>query len=160
MRTPCILSSKSNKRDPFQVNFRGPQAMIVILRLILHLKGLPLEIRPPPILLQICPKLCYFIHEYACLLPDRSAISDLPHIWYLPKTLLFHWQIWMFKAWYTSQFWGISKNTYTPGGLLLHRHSAPQALNFKACHQGNLNAYFLSYCLIFMPAMSGIKMDQ
>ena len=30
----------------------------------------------PPFLLQICPKLCYFIHEYACLLPESSAISE------------------------------------------------------------------------------------
>ena len=27
-------------------------------------------------ILQICPKLFYFIHEYACLLPERSAISE------------------------------------------------------------------------------------
>ena len=30
----------------------------------------------PPFILQICLKLCNFIHEYACLLPDRSAISE------------------------------------------------------------------------------------
>ena len=36
------------------------------------LKGLPLE-NYPPFLLQICPKFRYFIHEYACLLPERLA---------------------------------------------------------------------------------------
>ena len=30
----------------------------------------------PPFLLQICPKLCYFINEQSCLLPERSAISE------------------------------------------------------------------------------------
>ena len=33
----------------------------------------------PPFLLQICPKLCYFIHKYACLLPERSAKNTGPY---------------------------------------------------------------------------------
>ena len=70
------------------------------------LKGMPLENDAP--FLQICPKL-NFIHEYACLLPDRSTISEKlakkhVRLWahrstgvnifllfnILPKTLLFH----------------------------------------------------------------------
>ena len=39
------------------------------------LKGLPLE-KWPPFFIADLPKFCYFIHEYACLLPERSAISD------------------------------------------------------------------------------------
>ena len=30
----------------------------------------------PPFLLQICPKLCYFIQEYACLLPDKQGFGS------------------------------------------------------------------------------------
>ena len=30
----------------------------------------------PPFLLQICPKLCYFIHEYACLKAESSVIAE------------------------------------------------------------------------------------
>ena len=85
--------------------------------------------------MQICPKLSYFIHEYACLLPERSAISEKlakntyasgaplhrRKLLHRPKylrsssylrfaeNLLFHWRICMFKAWYASQLWEISK---------------------------------------------------
>ena len=41
----------------------------------------------PPFLLQICPKLCYFIYEYACLLPERSAISEKKLLWWLALEL-------------------------------------------------------------------------
>ena len=44
-----------------------------MLRTCDNLKGLPVD---SPFLLRICPKLCYFIHEYECLLPERSAISE------------------------------------------------------------------------------------
>ena len=53
-----------------------------------------------PFLLQICPKLCYFIHEYACLLPKRSAISE---------KLAINTNAFGRTALYTSQFWEISK---------------------------------------------------
>ena len=32
-------------------------------------------------LLQICPKLCYFIHEYAFLKPERSALLSVYFGW-------------------------------------------------------------------------------
>ena len=31
---------------------------------------------PPPFLLQICSKVVYIIYEYACLMPEKSAIAE------------------------------------------------------------------------------------
>ena len=79
-----------------------------------------------PLYWQICPKLCYFIHEYAC---NRSAISEnlantndsgptlahrytvdftsgLPNTWSFPKTYFIHG--------YTLLFWEISENLEQP----------------------------------------------
>ena len=63
----------------------------------LYLKG-SASWKMTPLLFQICPKLCYFIHEYACLLPDRSAISDK-----------------------------LAKNTYACGRTAQQAYGAPQA---------------------------------
>ena len=51
--------------------------MIIIL---FSLKGLPLE-NAYPVFVQICQKLCYFIHEYyACLRPDVSHFGEIREI--------------------------------------------------------------------------------
>ena len=61
--------------------------------LILELKGLPLK-NDTAFLLQICPKLYYYIHEYACFMLDKPPIFEkLTKIRMTLGALLHHCQL-------------------------------------------------------------------
>ena len=70
-RSNALLSSKKS-----HTSFLMKAQLLTIEHQISSLlKGLPLE-KWPPFFIADLPNLCYFIHEYACLLPERSAISE------------------------------------------------------------------------------------